>query len=124
MFFKRRAGVRWYDRGNLFSADFSIGDFITDGTWRDLDISSIVGAGERLVLMSGRLADNAGNKTMTLRTKGNTFAKNVDIACTQVADRLYTHSFWVYTNVDGVIQYNIDIATWSEIGLTIRGYFK
>jgi len=124
MFFKRRAGARWYDRGNIVSLDYTKDVLTADGNWHDLDISGIIGIGEKLVLIQGYLKENAGGNGMKMRTKGYTNEINVAECKTQVADKICDHSYWLNTNLLGIIQYNIDIATWANIDLAIRGFFK
>jgi len=124
MFFKRRAGTRWYDRGDIAAIDYAKEALTADGSWHDLDISGVVGIGKKLVLILADLQDNAGGKTLAVRTKGNTNEINVDICGTQVANKSCHHDYFIETDVNGIIQYNADVATWTTIDLVIRGYFK
>jgi len=124
MFFKRWAGDRWYDRGDIVAIDYAKESLTVDGEWHDLDISGVVGVGKRFVLLQGYLNENAGGNGMRMRTKGNTNEFNVAECMTQIADKTCDYNYWIHTNSGGIIQYNIDVATWTTINLVIRGWFK
>lgn len=124
MFFKSFIGVSWYDRGDVAAYDYTAGTLTADGAWHDLDISGIVGIGRRKVLFQGFLEDNAGGKKMLMRTKGNTNEINVASAITQVAAKQCDRNVFVYTDVNGIIQYKIEVATWASIDVVIRGWFN
>jgi len=124
MFFKRYAGTRWYDRGDVAVYDYTTATLTADGAWHNLDISAIVGTAKRLVLINTYLKDNAGGKTMSLRTNGYTNGINIEQCGTVVADKTCSRNVWLYTDENGIIQYNIEVATWANTDLAIRGYFK
>jgi len=124
VFFKRRAGTRWYDRGDISSVDYTKDTLTTDGTWKDLDISGVVGVGKKLVLIQGYLSENTSRAEFGVRTKGYVNEVNVDSCMTQIGGVGITHCFMVYTNADGVIQYFGENITWVYLNLTIRGWWK
>lgn len=124
MFFRKRVGIRWYDEGDLSSVQYTKDTLTIDGAWHDLDLSSIVGESRVLVLIQAYLNDNAGDKELKIRTKGNINEVNVGTCHTQVANKTCDRNIFVYTDVNGIIQYMIDVATWQTIDLVIRGVFK
>lgn len=124
MFHLQSRGIKWYDRGDIAAIDYAKEALTANGEWYDLDISSHVGIGRKLVLILADLQDNAGGKTLAVRTKGNTNEINVDVCGTQVANKTCHHDYFIETDVNGIIQYKIDVATWTTIDLVIRGVFK
>ena len=116
-------GISWHDRGDLATADYESAALTKDGAWHDMNISAIVGKGQKLVLIRGYLNDNAGGKKGQLKTKGYTHDFNVARCVTQVANKTCESNLWVYTDANGVIQYYFDTATWNAINLNIRGWF-
>lgn len=124
MFFKRRAGTRWNDRGDVTPYDYTSATLTADGEWHDLDISAIVGVSRRFVLVKTYLKDNAGGKEMLMRTKGYVNDVNIEHCGTIIADKTCGRNSWLYTDVNGIIQYKIEVAVWANTDLVIRGYFK
>jgi len=123
MFFSRAPGLKYVDRGNLGSYDYEIGDFVTDNSWRDLDISAIVGARTLLVMFNLAITNAAAGQTADIRTKGFTSVPNMMTRRTQAPTvAVYTDS-WVMTDANGIIQYRINNTAWTLIRLNIRGWF-
>lgn len=123
MFFSKPAGIQWFDRGDVSDSDYETEDFTDDDDYHDLDLSSIVGAGKRLVLLRVGLNENAGGKECRFRTKGFSGHYNLSSRYTQVADKTVDGDVWVQTDSNGVIQYLFTTATWSVIYLIVRGWF-
>lgn len=125
MFFSSGAkGISWHDRGNVATYDYQSADLTKDGAWHDMDISAIVGKGQKLVCIRGYINDNAGGKRAQFRTNGNAQDINVSARRTQVANKTYETDIWVYTDANGVIEYDFDVATWNAITLLVRGWFS
>lgn len=113
----------WTDRGNVAAFDFREGDFDIDGGNHELDLSGIVGAAERLVLLRFR-----GNCTEVFEycyfeTTGNTNHKNISIMYCKVAGKVEAQDIWVTTNTAGKISYLYSSNKWVTIYLTVAGYF-
>jgi len=124
MFFRCIRGDKWYDRGDVAAYDYTAATLTADGEWHDLDISGIVGATRRFVLIKTYLKDNAGGKVFLMRTKGYVNDINIEHCGTIIADKTCGRSSWLYTDVNGIIQYKIDAAIWANTDLVVRGYFK
>ena len=124
MFFSSGAkGISWHDRGDLAEPDYQTVDVTKDSDWHDMDISAIVGKGQKLVLIRCYINDNAGGKKGQFRTKGYTYTYNVGRVVTHVANKTADEHIWVYTDVNGVIQYYFDTATWNAVQIEVRGWF-
>jgi len=117
-------GISWHDRGNAIFYDY-LADYLTkDGAWHDLDISALVGKGQKLVLLRTYISETAGGKKCQFRTKGNIDDYNVSRCVTHVANKTNDKECWVYTDVNGVVEYYFDVTTWNIINLVIRGWFE
>lgn len=124
MFFSSGAkGINWHDRGNVTTVDYDSAHLTKDSDWHDLDISGIVGIGQKLVLIRAYINDSVGGKKCQFRTKGYANDFNVSRCITQVAAKTNDKECWVYTDANGIIQYYFDTATWYAINLVIRGWF-
>lgn len=117
------AGVKWTDRGDVADSDYENGDLTKDAQYHDMDLSSIVGAGKRLVLLRVGMAEDAGGKKCRFRTKGFSHNYNLSTRYTQVANKTVDGDVWVETDANGVIEYLFDAATWTIIYIIVRGWF-
>lgn len=107
MFFSGSAGVKYVDRGDPVNFDFLTGAFTDDGTWRELDLSSIIGSGVKAVHLRVRFASNSTNVRLSFRKKGNTNGRNVFQLYSQTANVYYDVDGIVVCDSDGKIEYNI-----------------
>ena len=62
--------AKYYDRGDPATVDFGLGDLTTDGTWRDLDLSSIVPDGTTAVAIFIHINDDDANRSICLEKMG------------------------------------------------------
>jgi hypothetical protein len=94
----------------------------TDGAWHDLNISSKVGAGRRLVNIAGYVLDDAANNAFMIRTNGNSNEYTVLEAVTQAANITNYYEGWVLTDANGIIEYKAANTTWTGIAIRIKGW--
>ena len=116
--------MNWHDRGDLAIYDYGIGDLTKDDAWHDLDLSSFIGLGKKLVLLRSYINSATAGDKLQFRTKGNVNDYNISRCMTQVANKTCDHNNWIYTDANGVIQYYFDSATWNAINFTLRGWFE
>ena len=116
--------AKYYHRGDASSVDFDLGDLTTDGTWRELDLSSIVPAGATATALHVRLTDNEANRFMVLRKNGDTGGENRSVIRTQVIDITISQDMIVGLDDDRKIQYNASNTTFSTIEITVKGWWK
>ena len=96
------------DRGDFGAYDWSIGAGLTaDGAYHELDMSAIVPAGARAVLLRFSLADNLASQRVYLRSADNTGTLNVAITRTQVANVIYDGTKTLPCSADRKIDYKI-----------------
>lgn len=111
------------NRGDPADRDFDAGDFITDYTWRDLDLSAIVPAGAKAVSITGYVLDDVAYSTLEFREKGNTNIFNRIVGSTPAANVADYFNGRVWCDTNRVIQYRGKNVTFTGIGLTITGWF-
>lgn len=109
-------------KGDVSANYFSVSDFTTDGTWRDLDLSSIVPTGTVWVLLKIGLKANAAPKYAKFRKNGYSNEINIITTNTQVANQYIEYQEWVEVDADRIIEYNIGAATWANIDILVVGY--
>ncbi len=114
----------YVDRGDPSASDFDHNDLTIDGTWNDLDLSSVVTAPSALVHIRIKLIDDATNSEMLFRKKGNSNTANHAAIRTLVAAIFHVADIFVLCNSDRIIQYRGTNEAFSEIYLNIRGWFS
>ena len=112
------------NRGDPNGPDFVKANFTIDNLWHDLDLSGIVGAASKLVLIRGLFTSNTAGVQFLLKTKGNVSAWNGVTVFTQRVSGCIALDMWLCTDANGYIQYYVqNTGTWSVIQLTIGGWF-
>jgi hypothetical protein len=92
-------------RGDPAAYDFTLGDFTTDSTWNDLDLSGIVTAGAKAVLIYIRLVDDNANQEFAFRESGNTETYNKGALRTQVGGLTIDSDFIIPYNANEKVEY-------------------
>lgn len=112
------------DRGDPVGFDFAVGDFITDGTWRDLDLSGIVPAGAKAVSLKVYVEDNLVGQSFLLRENGNTNPYNAPIILTQIANVPCGADLIVVCDSNRVVEYFASNTTWTALFLVVKCWWK
>jgi len=115
-------GMIYIDRGDIASYDFEVGDLITDGTWRVLDISSIVPANAKVIVGRIEVNDNSVGKAVYLRPYGYTNVKNRSSVITQVTNVTVVANFSLAI-YDQKIEYMASNTAWTAITIQPFGWF-
>jgi len=106
------------DAGNKSNYDFS--SLTKDGSWHDLDLSSLVPAGFSMVLLRIFVSVDPTTSPMTgnliqLRTKGNSNVYNISEVHPQVAGVPILSDNWVFLDANRFIQYNVTGCTTGSV---------
>lgn len=113
------------NRGNVGSWDYTAASFTKDATYRDLDLSSIVGAQACLVLLRVEFQNDTVGEFLGLRENGVADDVSSDHAKVLVANVLHDDVLWVMTDVSGVIEYKASAGgTWATINICVRGWLE
>lgn len=114
----------FHDRGNIDAYDFVVGNFTTDGTWRDFDLSSIVPVGTKTVALHIQLRDDATDSRMSFREKGNAHAVNISVIGTQVANLSTFADLIVQLDGDRKAEYQGSNLAFLTINVAVKGWWK
>lgn len=111
------------DRGDPAGYDFSTSDFTTDSVYHNLDLSSIIPKGTKLVLIRLRFIATETTHYMRFRKKGQANSINIDhIVCT-VANLENFCNVIVAPNQSGIIEYSAANTTFTQIYMLVRGWW-
>ena len=111
-----------HDRGDPTTDDWDQTSLTTDGSWHDLDCSSIVPAGASIIHFVGWMEDNIAAAHFNMRKNGNSNAVNMSWAYTAVANGRVGFDFWVSCSEARVVEYRFYNTTWTFIRLTVAGW--
>ena len=125
MFFSRPAGHKYISapssEPNEFN--FTLEDFTTNGLWNDLDLSSIIGSKEALVILAISIQTTEYPCEFLLDTK-NTLVKYNNVGFRPFTiNEYYSYFLTVLTDVFGKIKYLASDVTWSDINISVIGCF-
>ena len=120
--FHKVAMLGYHDIGDPAAAHFDEEDLTTDATWNDLDLSSIVGKGIKLVHLYVAISDGAAGSVLGFRQNGNVNAWNAGFVRTQVADVYMDADIFVLTDASGIIEYYGSDLDFTTIDITVRGW--
>ena len=111
-------------RGDVSDWDFSATDFDVEGTWTDLDLSSIVPAGASWVLLRGQARATSCNRQILFRKNGYSGTRNAAGPRTQMAN-VFINDYSIIVECDSsrVVEYRKDTATWSNLDFTVAGWW-
>lgn len=113
----------FFDRGDPVAYDFQKADFTTDNSWRDLDLSPIVPADAKLILLRIRLTGNAIGAVARFRTKGYVNSSNIPNPGLMVANILHRYDIFVAPDSNRFVQYRISNIIWANVDVTVGGWW-
>lgn len=108
------------DRGDPTAYDWT--SFTTDGTWRDLDCSSVVPEGARFIILKVNVVDDAVGSFIRFRKNGNSNAYNTFAVGTQVVNINNSGQGIVACDESRVIEYLGDNLTFTTINVCVVGW--
>lgn len=110
------------DRGDPAAVDWDQGDLTEDGTWNDLDLSSIVPAGAIAVLFTMVGIHATAGQYFWMRENGNTNQVNVSRFYATTSGAALAADMIVACDANRVIEYNGQSA-FAAIELSVRGWW-
>jgi len=114
---------RYVDRGDPASPDWEAGDLTTDGSYHDLDCSSIVSSDAVAIIFKLQVYDENLNSFFGLRKNGNSNGINTQIIRTQVINQYNDGVLIVPCDENQVVEYFATNTTFTFINLVILGWF-
>jgi len=113
----------YIDRGTTNQPDFSLGDFIGDLSWNDLDLSAIVPEGAKAVAFTMSGMGTFASSVARFRKKGNLYSFNSTSFATPVSDIEDYGDCMCGISADRKIQYNLLDVGWDDLYLTVKGWW-
>ncbi len=113
----------FHDRGDPSSVDFATGDLTQDAAWNDLDLSSIVPAGAKSVLLSVVVTDGTVDARVQFRKDGNSQALSTSVANTQVVNIPNFVNIIVACSTARVIEYKAAAVAFVALDVTVKGWW-
>jgi len=123
MFFSRPAGIKYVNRGDPTAYDFSVANFTTDNTWRDLDLSTIIGIGEKLVILRGVISCSDALSNIAFKKKGLINEHNRSRRYVPNINEPLDYDILVPCNSEGMVQYKGQNDTWTILNYIVLGWF-
>lgn len=112
------------DRGDPSAADYNAASLTKNGSWHDLDLSSVVPAGATSVLLRVTVNHSLAEKSINFRKNGNTNSVNVAGVINPVAGVSNVQDIVVAVDSNRVIEYNaVSNATWNTLDIVIAGWW-
>lgn len=115
-------GGGYVDRGDPGTYDYSQATWSTTGAWTDQDLSGIVPAGAKAVLLRLELRDAAVGTVLKLRENGNSNDSNAAQRRILVADQNHLTDMVVACDSNRVIEYYLT-AAFDWIRATVAGWW-
>lgn len=113
----------YVDRGDPAVYDFAKEDLTKDGAWHDLDLSNIVPAGAKAVLLVGHVEGNGSDWTIRFRKNGNTNEINHGGMETLRPNVERCRMMDVAVDTNRVVEYNADNQAWATLDLAVRAWW-
>lgn len=111
------------DRGDPATYDYAKEDLTIDGAWYDLDLSAIVPAGAKAVLLVGHVEGNGTDWAIMFRKKGQTNEINHGEMETLRANVERCRLMICAVDTNRVVQYKADNQAWTTLDLGVRGWW-
>lgn len=111
------------NRGDPSVIDFDKDDLTKDGAWHDLDLSAFIPTTARAVLIELDIESAQADNEVLLRPDGNVYEINHTGAVTKVNNKDQHKCCIVAVGNSRIIEYKVDVATWTLINMSIRGWW-
>ena len=117
--------MKYVDIGDPSAYNWSEATLTLNGSWHDLDLSSIVplAGASHLVHFKLMIKDTTVGRSILFRTKGKSYNTVCPGAYVQVANQYKIVMFSIPCNSSRVIEYQATSAAWSNVYLAIVGYW-
>ncbi len=118
MFFIGKAIVREIvSAGDLASRSWDKNDFITDGNYHDLDVSSVVPIAAKIAVFRIRMNSATAGHYCEIRPKGYTNGINIFRSMVMVANKPVDNEFSIVLPSDNILEYEFSNGTLTFIDL-------
>lgn len=116
--------LNFVNRGDPSAADFVLSGLTTDGTWRNLDLSSILPVGVLAIILKVIINAASQGRDFSFRKDGNVNSINAGIVGIQVSSVSFFAIVIVAVPPSRIIEYKATNATWAFVNLTVMGWWR
>ncbi len=113
----------YVDRGDPADYDWDKFNFTQDGSYYDLDLSSIVPANAKLVHLRVALKSPVGNSVFSIRKKGNSNTFNNFKSSAPDNSQQGTEDGFVVPDANREIQYMASNVAWTTLYMLVAGWY-
>ena len=125
MFASGKAGwMNTYNRGVITTADFEIADLTLDGTYQELDLSSIVPANTGFVLVSIEVVNAQVSKMFVLAESDQTNWLGEHRLMIHFTNQQMNARVWFALGTDLKLRYKATQFGWATVNLTVMQWKK
>lgn len=110
-------------RGDPATYDYRAADLTLDGTWNDLDLSSIIPTKANAVVLGTNMQTTSAGDNIRFRRNGQASKYNISQIYIQSAGISMTPDCIVPVDDNGVIEYKADNVTWDILAIIVKGWF-
>lgn len=111
------------DRGDPAALDFILGDFVQGFIWQDLDLSGIVPAGAKAVVIRLSVANNLVGSSVFLRRNGNANFINCAGVANTSGSITIRGDVTVALDENRIIEYLVVPSQWLVIDFAVAGWW-
>lgn len=111
------------NRGDPANPDYTQATLTADGSWHELDLSSIVPDRAKAVVMVLRVRDDEVRNYLRFRRLGNINEDNVSELWTQVSNIFISKDLTIPLDENRKIEYNLQFTSFDLIWLTVKGWW-
>jgi hypothetical protein len=111
------------DRGDPAAYDFTKANLTLDGYYHDLDLSAIVPAEARAVLLRTRIRSTTVNAYIRLKKKGNVNDYNVSQSIQYLASAYISAELTQPIGTDGLLELWGSSEPWNNVDIVVKGWW-
>jgi len=123
MFFARRAGMKFINRGDPAGWDFDKNDFTCDSSWHALSLASIVPANTKIVEIGIEAQRPDTSRLIQFCTAGYTNRVNASWLYMAVAGQFFTDKVSIYMGGSNIIDYKADNGVYTSLNMVVCGWW-
>ena len=123
MFLSRKGGLSYVARADVATYDFDTTSLTEDGAWHTLDLSAIVPAGAKAVVLRLGASRSLAGQYFRVAPLGYTQPCNQANVATQVANVINEQTTIMPMNAARTLSYWATSGTWTAIRVCVLGWW-
>jgi len=123
MFFSRKAGMQYVNRGDIGVEDFTKANLTANGGWHTLDLSGIIPLNAKLVCLHLYIKYTDYGSQMKINPYGYTLHYTDFTIKTLIANDSVRVNVTVPILSPGLIQYKADDVVWTDLEINVAGWW-